>query len=259
MYNDDLFALYPYIKTNGSIKVVTTTTDTYPGSTYTNPSTNTNTNIGASSQKLCTDVASCQKLCTSTNNGNSYTGNPPGVLDPNSTTALTGIPLVEARCKDCNNVIPRGSPQVIAALKKIEPAVKELISKNEIPNRKYNFRVYSAYRSAKDQIRVMCINPKTGGTNTVTQADLGNLYAYPATSNHGTGTAVDFKFYFDNTEVFNYGATRSEGSIEKIMDKAGLQRLIGESWHFQTNSSSKTCKYPSCPAPKYEIDTTLEV
>jgi hypothetical protein len=252
MYNDDLFALYPYISANSSVQVVIGGTDI--------KTANANTSVSSgSAQKLCTDVASCQKLCTTTNNGNNYTGNPPGLLNPNSATALTGIPLVEARCKDCNNVTPRGSPQMVEALKRIDPAVKELIAKKEIPNRKYNFRVYSAFRSAKDQIRVMCIDPKTGGTSTIKSSELGSLYAYPATSNHGTGTAVDFKFYFDNKEVFNYGTTRSEGSIEKILDKAGLQRLISESWHFQTNTSSKTCKYPSCPAPKYTIDTTLEV
>ncbi len=197
---------------------------------------------GNGTTKLCTDITTCKALCTNTNNGKDYTGTPPGVMSPSLAQNFDKIPNVEKNsgCLNCT-----AASNVILGLKKIKPAIDSLIAQGSIPNRNYSFKVVSVYRPAKDQIRVMCnsIYKNPGG--------LGEKYAYPALSNHGVGSAVDFYFYFDGKKVNNCKNTRASGEIEKILDKAGFQRLNFEAWHFEYGGGKQTCKYPNCPEPKY--------
>lgn len=197
---------------------------------------------GNGTTKLCTDITTCKALCTSTNNGKDYTGTPPGVMSPSLAQNFDKIPSVEKNsgCLNCT-----AASNVILGLKKIKPAIDSLVAQGSIPNRNYSFKVVSVYRPAKDQIRVMCnsIYKNPGG--------LGEKYAYPALSNHGVGSAVDFYFYFDGKKVNNCKNTRTSGEIEKILDKAGFQRLNFEAWHFEYGGGKQTCKYPNCPEPKY--------
>ena len=197
---------------------------------------------GGTGTKLCTDVASCKALCVSTNNGKKYNGNPDGVMNPSQVKSFDNISYVTKQpgCKNCT-----ASPNLIASLNKIKTQTDILVANKSIPNRNYGFVVVSAYRPTKDQIRVMC------GSIDKNPDGLGKKYAFPALSNHGVGTAVDFYFTWDGKRVTNCGATRSEGTIEKILDAAGFHRLSNESWHFQTEGGKGTCKYPNCVEPTY--------
>jgi hypothetical protein len=201
-----------------------------------------NSGGGNGTVKLCTDVASCKALCIKTNNGSNYTETPPGVMDASKAQKIENIPLVstQSSCINCT-----ASASVIQGLKNLKPSIDTLISQGSIPRRDYTFTVVSAYRPAKDQIRIMC-----GRIGTKPQ-ELGSKYAYPALSRHGIGTAIDVTFFWDGKKVTNAGTTRQEGTIEKIMDKAGFERLNIEAWHFEYGGGPQTCKYPNCGEPRY--------
>ena len=198
---------------------------------------------GGTTQALCTDYTSCKALCTSTSNGSNYNGTPhaPGVLDPSLAQPIAGIPLVTGGCQNCS-----ASAGVINALNQIKPTVDSLIASGSIPNKSYTFQITSAYRPVKDQIRLMCAN----GDTSINQTVVSHTIAYPGTSKHGIGLAVDVAFFWDGTQVTNCGATRATGVIEKIMDGAGFARLNKEAWHFEIDTTNPlTCTGSSCGEP----------
>ena len=215
--------------------------ETSDGSDYS--PTDTSSSGGSTTQAICTDFTSCKNLCTSTNNGASYNGTPhaPGVLDPSLAVPITNIPLVTGGCRNCT-----AAQGVIDHLKLIKPTVDSLIASGSIPNRTYTFRITSAYRPVKDQIRLMCAD----GDSSINKTVVGHTIAYPGTSKHGVGYAVDVQFLWNGTAVTNCGATRAEGTIEKIMNGAGFARLKKEAWHFETDTGNPlTCMGSSCGAP----------
>ena len=215
---------------------------------------------GLPTTRLCSDFDSCKALCLSSKKSDgtyTYSGTSPGVMDPASAQSLSGIPLVEGGCRNC-----MASPAVVNALKLIKPAVDSLILSSKIPNRNYTFTITSAYRPIADQIRVMCTNSGKGNSDAAMTEGINHVVgsprtiAYPGTSNHGVGTAVDIAFKFNGQRVYNCssgananGVRDKEDSIEKILDRAGFQRLNVEGWHFQLNGDSSTCKYPGCGEP----------
>ena len=137
---------------------------------------------------LCNSTASCKELCIKYNNGSTYTStSDPGVMDPKLAQPIKDIPSVTGGCINCT-----AAPAIIEALKKLKPIVDDLKSKDEIKNN-YTFKISSAYRPVKDQIRVMCTNSGQGNMNLGIQHTLGsgNTIAIPGTSNHGVGTAIE--------------------------------------------------------------------
>ncbi len=199
---------------------------------------------GTGTTKLCSNPTECKALCVKYSNGSTYNDNPPGVMPASQAQQISGIPLVTASCANCT-----ASASVIQGLKSLKSNIDSLIAQKSIPNRQYSFVVQSAYRPAKDQIRVMCKNE-----NIYQNPDkLGVTYAYPSLSRHGVGTAVDLAFYWGGAKVNNCSSSRTDDNnytIEKIMDKAGFQRLKGEAWHFEYGGGANTCKYPNCGEPK---------
>ena len=189
---------------------------------------------------LCSDYATCKALCTSTNNGTTYNGSPPppGILDPALAVPISGIPLVSGGCRNCT-----ASAGVISALNKLKPTIDSLIASKSIPNRSYTFQINSAYRPVKDQIRLMCAN----GDVTINKTVVDHTIAFPGTSKHGVGYAVDVGFSWDSKPTVNCGSAFNEGTIEKIMTAAGFARLKKEAWHFEIDiTNPNTCTYPSC-------------
>ena len=92
----------------------------------------------------------------------------------------------------------------------------------------------------------MCAN----GDTSINQTVVSHTIAYPGTSKHGIGLAVDVAFFWDGTQVTNCGATRATGVIEKIMDGAGFARLNKEAWHFEIDTTNPlTCTGSSCGEP----------
>ena len=233
-----------------TIGVATTTLTQFDDDKYAEAETSdgqdyspTDVGTGGATQAICHDFASCKSLCTSTSNGATYSGTPhaPGVLDPSLAQPITGISLVSGGCRNCT-----AASGVLEHLRRIKPTVDSLIASGAIPNRTYAFRITSAYRPVKDQIRLMCAEGDTSIQKTV----VGHTIAYPGTSKHGVGYAVDVQFLWDGKPVTNCGSTRSEGTIEKIMFGAGFARLKKEAWHFETDTSNPlTCTGSSCGEP----------
>jgi D-alanyl-D-alanine dipeptidase len=215
------------------------------------------THVEGKTQKLCSDTASCAALCTKYRKAPNeffYDGTASGVM-PAGNAQLIQAPLVSRKCINCS-----ASPEVISALQKLEPTINSMMASGEIPKRKYTFTVNSAYRPVVDQIRVMCTDSGKKETEkhewqaVGIQHTIEGSIAFPATSNHGVGTAVDLGFLWDGKPAVNCNSkgysARSEGTIEKIMDRVGFQRLNGESWHFELGGGTNTCKFPNCKEPR---------
>lgn len=120
----------------------------------------------------------------------------------------------------------------------------------------YTLTITSGYRPLKDQI-LLAKNDieKNSGVN------LGSKIAWPGTSNHGTGAAVDVKLSkgsasitcagYDSCDQKDPQLTNPAKQLMEIMSATGFKRLRKEIWHFElgTNSSGMCTSVTDCPFP----------
>ncbi len=102
--------------------------------------------------------------------------------------------------------------------------------------------VIGTYRSLARQLELACKN----------MSGVPSAVAWPGTSAHGTGTAVDIK-YRDSDGDLSWNVSYSSQSsadpeavrlLAEIMYSAGWLRYTGEIWHFQTtpgNNTTQSC------------------
>lgn len=126
----------------------------------------------------------------------------------------------------------------------------------------YRIFVRGGYRPFSQQLRSVCNMIKNGDT-----ATLGSSVAWPGSSIHGTGNAVDIELHDKVTGKIVVGAlscSRQNATGEsalatpemaklfaEIMAKAGASRYSNEVWHFEFGTVTKPCrcKGSACPTP----------
>lgn len=126
-------------------------------------------------------------------------------------------------------------------------------------NPEYTIYVHSAYRPLEQQIKLVCDRVKSQDPTKI--ADIGKTVAYPGSSYHGSGLAMDIRFHKGKEAIT--GITTATQNLPKfeegaemladIMASAGFVRYGRETWHFEVEgktTSTCRCKGASeCPFP----------
>jgi len=186
-----------------------------------------------SATKLCESVKACQDFCDHPD------------LVPDKTSGMATLAQVVPLTKT-EGLFLEGSISVLPDTKtKLEAAAKIAAERG------YSIVVVGGFRSLKGQLDKACVEirraAKQGGSPKI-PSDV----AWPGSSAHGTGTAVDIRLgkpdgqslwhvNFDNQKEANGGDVKT---LAEIMYAAGWQRYHGEIWHFQTETG--TCTSNQC-------------
>lgn len=202
---------------------------------------------------ICTTIADCKsKYCDT--DPSTWPKFNTGMLDPSLVKTIEETPGV---------INPRGqkaSDSVRAGLKRAGEIAVQM-------NPSYVIMVRSGYRSLAGQINGACRAINSGKPENV-----GGIVAWPGSSNHGAGYAVDMQLWEGDIKrnksgratgvdgkilVTSSSASQKEdrwkeGSIilDQIMTKAGWRRYAREIWHYEFGSTTGCrCTYPNCPFP----------
>ncbi|OGF31438.1 hypothetical protein A2533_01835 [Candidatus Falkowbacteria bacterium RIFOXYD2_FULL_35_9] len=191
--------------------------------------------IAATSGAACKTIEECRILCA---NKSAWQNDFPGmyqIADTVQAIEATGLK------SDKGTLIPK-------------TLVDPLERAGQIANQKgYTIRIVSGFRSLKSELNIVC--SKYIGQGAAQEAKLGPIKAWPGTSDHSMGRAVDVTL-IDNAT--NKAVTTSSSDsqadpkwvkgtriLATIMYEAGWQRYLKEIWHFEYNPA-KTCRTNSC-------------
>lgn len=182
--------------------------------------------------KLCNTHEECQEFCNDTANGTNK-----DALE----TLVPGLKTEGMASPSELESVPTDYPGLEAAAGHyLTPDALDALLQAADRAREENVTlvVVGTYRSLARQLELACKN-----MNGVPRA-----VAWPGTSAHGTGTAVDIK-YRDSDGDLSWNVSYSTQSsadpeavrlLAEIMYSAGWYRYTGEIWHFQTNPGSST-------------------
>jgi hypothetical protein len=188
---------------------------------------------------FCRDTEECRQKCDSGEKpGTSWGGGSEEIIVIPSSTGLNGGGR-------------RADAQLVAALQKAGEAADA---------QGYRIDVKSGWRTSDQQFNSVCNMIKKGDT-----ATLGDSVAWPGSSNHEQGLAVDVELYKKSTGEKVVGSRDCAGQeagtlatpemskvLDKLMTDAGFARYKNEIWHFDFGtaaSNSCRCRAGSCPAP----------
>lgn len=203
---------------------------------------------------LCKSPADCVKWCEENTDQGAWPDANSKTIDPSLTKVIPAAPGL----KPANKAV-RATEDMIAALKK---AGQIAIAKN--PN--YYIQVQSGFRPLKTQIKIVC--EKVAKANSLEEPgkskllkEIGVIVAYPGSSNHGSGMAVDITFWDGKTQLVT-SSNKAQGNkkyeegaelLADIMAEAGMVRYAKEIWHFElegkTTSSCRCKGSAQCPFP----------
>jgi hypothetical protein len=166
----------------------------------------------------------------------------------------------------------RGKNQRLGAAL-LEPLKKAGQIANDYPGGPYVLHIRDAYRTLYSQMNIACGKSKLAGYEKGEAKDgngkfpgIGNKYAYPGSSFHGIGVAVDILLEKNGAALttMSYGKYKEKngvvqtktgqymdkyqapaGILADIMYKAGWKRYTKEIWHFEYNGA-KSCRTNNC-------------
>ena len=196
-------------------------------------------------EKLCDNIESCKDWCTLTSDGTDQAaleGELPslatnGMASPDELVSISGI----------NGLETSHSGHLIL------PAVLDMLKSAATAARAEGVTLYvvSSYRPLLQQLKLACDEIRAADTAGRTPK-IPTAIAWPGSSAHGTGSAVDIK-YKDAQGNLSWNVKYSTQSsadpdnvalLAKIMYSAGWHRYVKEIWHFQAYSG--TCTSQSC-------------
>ena len=196
-------------------------------------------------EKLCDNIESCKDWCTLTSDGTDQAaleGELPslatnGMASPDELVSISGI----------NGLETSHSGHLIL------PAVLDMLKSAATAARAEGVTLYvvSSYRPLLQQLKLACDEIRAADTAGRTPK-IPTAIAWPGSSAHGTGSAVDIK-YKDAQDNLSWNVKYSTQSsadpdnvalLAKIMYSAGWHRYVKEIWHFQAYSG--TCTSQSC-------------
>ncbi|MFH1315171.1 MAG: D-alanyl-D-alanine carboxypeptidase family protein [Candidatus Uhrbacteria bacterium] len=197
--------------------------------------------------KLCDSIESCREWCTLTNNGTDEealkaevpTLATAGMASPDDLEPISGISGLETNGGD--HML---SPEAMDMLRSAATIAK---------NRGVTLYVVSSYRPLLQQLELAC-DEIVEADNATRSPKIPSAVAWPGGSAHGTGTAVDIKYYTGTPDNLSWNVSFSSQDtapaenvalLAEIMYGAGWSRYIKEIWHFQAysgNCTSQSCK-----------------
>ncbi len=183
--------------------------------------------------KLCGTHADCEAWCKKTGDGSDrdalYDEVDPttlGVLAPEDAVPLPSHPAIEGKYSYL-----RIGPGAVEALKR---------AGDQAQSRNLTLFIVSALRPLHTQLELACDEIKEAKSEGRTP-NIPSAVAWPGSSPHGTGGAVDLKYKTsDGKEAWNVNYKSQStvdsskiGTLAEIMYAAGWYRYTKEIWHFQ--------------------------
>ncbi len=201
--------------------------------------------------KLCGTIDECRQWCEATNWGKDRDYLAKKV--PGEKTAGMAGPseLVNLGERPIENLETRGDPSDHYLTEEAWNGLRDAAAEAK----KHNVTLYltSSYRSLITGLYLACNEIKAADAAGRTP-NIPSAVAWPGTSSHGSGTAVDVKFIDSSGNMswnVSYGTQNSADPekvklLAEIMYATGWARYINEIWHFDFNGASKPCRSTSC-------------
>jgi len=196
--------------------------------------------------KLCDSIANCREWCALTVNGTDEaaleaevpTKATAGMASPDDLEPISGISGLET------NGDHMLLPEAMDMLKNAATIAK---------SKGITLYVVSSYRPLLQQLKLAC-DEIVAADNATRSPKIPSKVAWPGSSAHGVGTAVDIKYYTGTPDNLSWNVeydTQDTAPPENVallaetMYAAGWSRYIKEIWHFQAysgNCTSQSCK-----------------
>lgn len=224
----------PCIKTNNFVL-----NDVVPPDQEGKPMSSTPTSGGKVSKfptKLCGSVEECKNYCDGTK---TPPNNTDGMADPEQMKTIPNSKGLAGNQKQIH-------PDVIEALKRAAGIAQSH------KNGPYTISVASGYRPLKQQVAAACSVIKSN------PAGLGPNVAFPGSSLHGVGVAVDVELIKDNQRLTKCCSLSTQTTdnkqedvktLQEIMSQAGFVRYCHEIWHFELGTDGAAGRSKNCPWP----------
>lgn len=195
--------------------------------------------VGGPTVRVCKTVAECGALCQMPKS--EWPKTSAGIMDPSLAKAIPDAPGLVGNGKTTS-----------------QETLSLLLRAGEIAfarNPDYVITVHSGYRPLEGQIQLACDKIAVGDPS-----GIGSDVAWPGTSLHGVGYAVDVSLKQRGRIVSPCCLTAKQADpgwkegaaiLSEIMTEAGFQRYNKEVWHFEPKRASASCRceYPNCPFP----------
>ena len=192
---------------------------------------------------LCNSIKECQDWCNNHTNENTWPTSTSVMISPSQTEL---VPTISGLLGTGSRVTPEVNLMLLEASK---------VAQRKDPS--LAIRTVNGYRALADQIKPVCNSVKNGSETFLKR--IGNGYAFPGSSKHGTGKAVDVLLYRGTNAITttrpaeqnNKDSWESNASLlAEIMGEAGFYRLNIEMWHFESEGGgSHLCKGSGCTYP----------
>ena len=219
----------------------------------------TNFQPAARSTAVCRGKENCRQWCAAHRDRSSWPSHTRGMLDPSLTQRGFSAPGIRTRSN--RTMVPL---HMIEGLRAVGQAAQNH------PEGPFTIVITSAYRPLSRQIELVCPRytrlaqaQQSGTPQEVARAQsrvnsIGSAVAWPGTSNHGKGTAVDVLIKEDRTNryitdrSFSFRRqTRSQYTrgirilAQVFYSVPGWKRYLREIWHFEYNGGS-SCRTNTC-------------
>lgn len=238
---------------------------------------------GVKGRRVCDTLDTCRQYCcpfaASAANGvekaSDYTG-PLCKQRPDSTSGMAAPSDLKDIILDAEGLTSiylnkNGTPRFIG---KMRPEAVDALLKagKEAKRRGFLLKIVDTYRPLAPQIDAACRNSIIKGDQFKAAGDqvsadkfhnlLGHGVAFPGSSNHGTGSAVDLMLIDAATMksktpmgisgglAGQIGSAKALGVeytakiLPAIMESAGFKRLCIEAWHYEFGVNTHTCDWP---------------